>query len=89
MLYFKAKMHHIWFQLGASPRTPLAELTVLSQTLQLDWRDPTSQGRGGEKEKGEGVGRKRGNKREKGEEEGRSEGDILLKPWSLKPLAEA
>ena len=29
---FKAKMHEIWFRVGATPQTPLGELTALRQT---------------------------------------------------------
>ena len=40
---------------GASPQTPLGELTALPQTPQLHLRGPTSKGRDGKEEEGKGV----------------------------------
>jgi len=41
---------------GASPQTPLGELTVLPQTPVAGLRGPTSKGRGGKGKEGEGRG---------------------------------
>jgi len=52
---------------GAPPQTPLGELTALPQTPYLDFRGPTSKGRGRDergREAEENIGKGRGGKRE-------------------------